>query len=242
MRSEADVVQACIDVYGDRTDRAERLVERSLRVRPQLPALGGGGGGEHPDVLRHPRDALRTRPRAAALGRPVPRADHRPVRRRVRPLLRRDRRPLAARPARAPRSSSRARCVLARESAGRRSHAAQLAGALLGELHYVRGELDEAERLLDESGELGAESGVVDFMIASYVAAGAHQGGARRDRRGGGAARRGREGRRTAGPGPAAGRRRRGTVGQMLAPAECARPTGWPATCRRARRATTGSA
>ena len=38
-----------------------------------------------------------------------------------------------------------------------------------GELHYERGELDEAERLLEESRELGAESGVVDFMIASYA-------------------------------------------------------------------------
>ena len=59
--------------------------------------------------------------------------------------------------------------ALARESAGRRSHAAQLAGALLGELHYERGELEEAERLLEESRELGAESGVVDFMVASYA-------------------------------------------------------------------------
>jgi hypothetical protein len=31
MRSEADVVQSCIDVYGDRTDRAEALVARSLQ-------------------------------------------------------------------------------------------------------------------------------------------------------------------------------------------------------------------
>jgi ATP/maltotriose-dependent transcriptional regulator MalT len=47
--------------------------------------------------------------------------------------------------------------------------AAQLASALLGELQYERGQLDEAERLLEESRQLGAESGVVDFMIASYV-------------------------------------------------------------------------
>ena len=59
--------------------------------------------------------------------------------------------------------------ALARDSAGRRSHAAQLAGALLGELHYERGELEEAERLPEESRELGAESGVVDFMVASYA-------------------------------------------------------------------------
>ncbi len=58
---------------------------------------------------------------------------------------------------------------LARTSAGRRSHAAQLASALLGELLYELGEIDQAERLLEESRELGAESGVVDFMIASYA-------------------------------------------------------------------------
>ncbi|HEY2193143.1 MAG TPA: LuxR C-terminal-related transcriptional regulator [Actinomycetospora sp.] len=58
---------------------------------------------------------------------------------------------------------------LARESAGRRSHAARLAGALLGELHHARGEREEAERLLEESGELGSDSGVVDVMVASYA-------------------------------------------------------------------------
>ena len=68
-----------------------------------------------------------------------------------------------------PRNTFSGAVVLGRESAGRRSHAAQLAGALLGELHYERGELDEAERLLEESRELGAESGVVDFMIATYA-------------------------------------------------------------------------
>lgn len=58
---------------------------------------------------------------------------------------------------------------LARESAGRQSHAARLAGALLGELFYEQGKVDEAEQLLDESCELGAEGGVVDFMLARYV-------------------------------------------------------------------------
>jgi ATP/maltotriose-dependent transcriptional regulator MalT len=53
--------------------------------------------------------------------------------------------------------------------AGQRSHAAQLAGALLGRLQYERGETDAAERLLEESHELGAESGVADFMIATYA-------------------------------------------------------------------------
>jgi serine/threonine-protein kinase PknK len=49
------------------------------------------------------------------------------------------------------------------------SHAARLACALLGELVYERGEVEEADRLLDESFKLGAEGGGVEFMIARYV-------------------------------------------------------------------------
>lgn len=49
------------------------------------------------------------------------------------------------------------------------SHAARLACALLGELLYERGEVEEADRLLDESYLLGAEGGSVEFMIARYV-------------------------------------------------------------------------
>ena len=44
-----------------------------------------------------------------------------------------------------------------------------MACALLGELLYERGEVDEADRLLDESYQLGAEGGGVEFMIARYV-------------------------------------------------------------------------
>ena len=40
---------------------------------------------------------------------------------------------------------------------------------MLGELLYERGELDEAERLLDEGYKLGPEGGSVDFKIARYV-------------------------------------------------------------------------
>jgi serine/threonine-protein kinase PknK len=34
---------------------------------------------------------------------------------------------------------------------------------------YERGEVDEADRLLDETYHLGAEGGVVEIMIARYV-------------------------------------------------------------------------
>ncbi|MFC9549907.1 protein kinase [Rhodococcus sp. NPDC056960] len=57
---------------------------------------------------------------------------------------------------------------LARQMGGRSSHALRLAGAILADLLYEQGHLDEAEQLLDESHELGAEGGVVDFMLATY--------------------------------------------------------------------------
>jgi len=44
-----------------------------------------------------------------------------------------------------------------------------LTGALLGELLYEQGKLDEAERLLDQSYRLGAEGGTVDFMLATFA-------------------------------------------------------------------------
>jgi len=52
---------------------------------------------------------------------------------------------------------------------GPHSHAARLAGALLGQVLYETGEFDEAVRLLDESYQLGAEGGGVDCLVARYV-------------------------------------------------------------------------
>jgi ATP/maltotriose-dependent transcriptional regulator MalT len=53
--------------------------------------------------------------------------------------------------------------------AGSQSHAARLAGAVLGELLYDTGELDEATCLLEMSYELGPEGGGVDYLTARYV-------------------------------------------------------------------------
>jgi serine/threonine-protein kinase PknK len=59
---------------------------------------------------------------------------------------------------------------VAKRCGGSHSHAARLACALLGELLYERGEVVEAERLLDESYQLGSEEGgVAEFLIARYV-------------------------------------------------------------------------
>lgn len=168
MRSEADVVQACIDIYGDRTDRAEGLVRTSLdrsgSYRPwvvsvaaniqsfcDIHAMRFARARERQQWARRFHDRT-TGPFSGVYGRCFAGVAA-----------------LAQLDTTGAEVQLRGAVVLARESAGRRSHAAQLAGALLGELHYVRGRLDEAERLLTESGELGAESGVVDFMIASFA-------------------------------------------------------------------------
>ncbi|MDH6246397.1 serine/threonine-protein kinase [Mycobacterium sp. OTB74] len=51
---------------------------------------------------------------------------------------------------------------------GRPTYGAKLAGSLMGELLYEHGQLDEAEPLLDAAYELGAEGGIVDFMLAAF--------------------------------------------------------------------------
>ena len=168
LHNEADVVQACIDIYGDRTERAEALVRRSLeeprRFRPWVVAVAANIQS-FCDIYALRHQAAQERQRWA------------------RPFHDRTTGPIAGvygrcfagvsaleqLDVRGAQEHFQDAVELARASAGRRSHAAQLAGALLGELYYTRGEIDAAQRLLVESGELGAESGVVDFMVASYA-------------------------------------------------------------------------
>jgi ATP/maltotriose-dependent transcriptional regulator MalT len=52
---------------------------------------------------------------------------------------------------------------------GRPTYIAKIAGSLLGQLLYERGQLDEAEALLDDAYELGAEGGIVDIMFATFA-------------------------------------------------------------------------
>ena len=59
--------------------------------------------------------------------------------------------------------------LVSNRSGATHSHAARLAFALLAELVYERGEIDEANRLLDMSDQFGAQGGVVENMIARYV-------------------------------------------------------------------------
>jgi serine/threonine-protein kinase PknK len=168
MHCEADVVQACIDVYGDRTDRAEALVrqslERSAHYRPWIVAVAANIQ-TFCDIHAMRFDAARERQRWARTFHDRTTGPFSGVYGRCFAGVA----ALAQLDIPAAEEHLQDAVAMARESAGRRSHAAQLAGALLGELRYEQGDLDEAERLLEESGELGAESGVVDFMIASYA-------------------------------------------------------------------------
>jgi serine/threonine-protein kinase PknK len=60
---------------------------------------------------------------------------------------------------------------IAKRSGGSHSYTARLASSLLGELLYERGDLEEADRLLDEGYKMGPGGGSVDFKIARYVIA-----------------------------------------------------------------------
>ena len=58
---------------------------------------------------------------------------------------------------------------IGRDRSGPRSHAVRVSAALLGELHYRRGDLEAADSLLEQSHQLPARIGAVDFMITTFV-------------------------------------------------------------------------
>ncbi len=164
---EADVVQACIDVYGDRIDRAAELVAPYLvensGYRPFLVAVSANirtfvnihsfefDAAEALQRWATPYHENAVGPFAGVYGQcfaglsAFARLD----------LVSAERHYAAGR-------------ELAQRMAGRHSHAARLTGALLGRLYYEHGDIDAAEELLEACHELGAESGVADFMVATY--------------------------------------------------------------------------
>ena len=163
---EADVVQACTDVYGDRIDRAATLVAPYILenppYRPFLVAVSANIR-TFVDIHTFAYETVHTRQRWANAFHERASGPFSGVYGRCFGLAAFAQLDLVT----AERRYTEA-LDLAQTRAGQHSHAARLAGALLGRLHYERGEIDAAEALLEECHELGAESGVADFMVATY--------------------------------------------------------------------------
>jgi LuxR family maltose regulon positive regulatory protein/serine/threonine-protein kinase PknK len=167
MRCEADVVQACIDLFADRIDRADALVAPAIEQHGQYREFVVGVAANIRTAV-DVRDAVFDRAREAQAWA---RTFHCRTVGQFPGVYGRCLGGLASYGELDLHSAGeqfRDALTLARDSAGAHSHAAQLAGALLAEVEYERGELDAAEQLLAESSKLGAEGGLVEFMIARY--------------------------------------------------------------------------
>ena len=166
LRVEADVLRGVADIFADRADRVDALVAEALSrpntLHPRVPGVAGNVAA-FASICRFEFDNAHRLLAWAA-----------PYQEMMGPF-----------------ASVYARCyggIAARyqldiplalknfreafevgERVGPHSHAARLAGALLGELLYETGELPEAMRLLDESYQLGSEGGGVDYLAARYV-------------------------------------------------------------------------
>jgi LuxR family maltose regulon positive regulatory protein/serine/threonine-protein kinase PknK len=165
---EVDVVQAAIDIYGDRIDRAGDLVSPYVQDEPgHRPWLIAVSCNIHTfvDIHTFAYDEARKRQEWAKPFHATTRGPFAGVYGRC----------FAGMAAFAQLDVAAAERLyqealsLARETAGQHSHAASLAGAFLGQLLYERGDIDAAEELLEACHQLGAESGVADFMIATYT-------------------------------------------------------------------------
>jgi ATP/maltotriose-dependent transcriptional regulator MalT len=166
LRAEADVVRGIADAFADRTDAIDHLVAVALSrpdtFHPRVPGVAGNVAA-FAAIYRFEFDAARRLLAWAA-----------PYQEMMGPFASVWARCLSAVAARyqldipAALKNCREGYEIGVEI-GPQSHAARLAGTLLGELFYETGELAEAARVLDESYQLGSEVGTVDFMIARYV-------------------------------------------------------------------------
>jgi LuxR family maltose regulon positive regulatory protein/serine/threonine-protein kinase PknK len=165
---EVDVVQAAIDIYNDRIDRAGLLVSPYVQEdsghRPWLVAVSCNIHA-FVDIQEFAYDTARKRQEFAIPFHATTRGPFAGVYGRCFAGIA----AFAQLDVQAAERLVEEALSLARETAGQHSHAARLAGALLGRLWYERGDTDAAEELLEQCHELGAESGVAEFMIASYT-------------------------------------------------------------------------
>ncbi|HUH68498.1 MAG TPA: protein kinase, partial [Mycobacterium sp.] len=166
LRAEADVVRAVAEVFADRIERVDDLVAEALSrpdtLHPWVPGVAGNAAA-FAAIYRFDFDAARRLLEWAA-----------PYQEMMGPFATVYGRCLGGIAARyqldipaAVKSFREAFEIATR--VGHHSHAARLAGALLGELLYETGDFAEAARLLDESDLLGSEGGMVDYLAARYV-------------------------------------------------------------------------
>ena len=148
-----------------RTSRRRPPGRRSDGETGHRPPAGGRSRRKYRGLRGYLPLRVRHRAPVARVGGAIPRDDG-AVRERLRGLLRRHRRQISTRH-RACRGFRRAFEI--GSGTGPHSHAARLAGALLGQLLYETGDLATAMRLLDESYRLGPEGGGVDYLAARYV-------------------------------------------------------------------------
>ncbi len=168
LRIEADVIRGVVECHADRTEGVRDLVADCLSAPDSMMPLVVGAAADvasFVDIYRFDFDAVRTRQKwaqryhlqcvgpftlvygqcllgmAAMEELDVTGAEH----------------------------CFREALRAASQSSDTHSHPTRLAFGLLGELLYERGELAEADRLLEQSHQLAAEGGVVEMMIARYV-------------------------------------------------------------------------
>ena len=166
LRAEADVVRAVAEAFADRIERIDDLVAEAMSrpdtLHPWVPGVAGNAAA-FAAIYRFDFDAAhRLLDRAA------------PYQEAMGPFTTVYGRCLAGIAARyqldIPDALKNFReAYEIATGVGRHSHAARLAGALLGELLYETGDFAEAARLLDEGDLVSSDGGMVDYLAARYV-------------------------------------------------------------------------
>jgi ATP/maltotriose-dependent transcriptional regulator MalT len=166
LRAEADVVRGVAEMFADRSDRIDSLVSEAFSrpdaFHPRVPGVAGNVAA-FAAIYRFDFDDARRLLQWAA-----------PYQDLMGPFASMYAHSFAGIAAKYELDIPTARREFLEafeigSGVGSRSHAARLAGALLGELLYEVGELDAAAHLLELSYELGPEGGGVDYLAARYV-------------------------------------------------------------------------
>jgi serine/threonine-protein kinase PknK len=166
LRAEADVLRAVAEIFADRVERVDDLLAETMSrpdtLHPRVPGVAGNAAA-FAAIYRFEFDAAHRLLDWAA-----------PYQEMMGPFATVYGRCFAGMAARyqldIPGALTNFRKAFEiATGVGPHSHAARLAGSLLGELLYETGNLAEATRLLDESYLLGSDGGGVDYLAARYV-------------------------------------------------------------------------